>query len=197
MKKFLFTYAMGATLLLIIIVAILHHRSDEISRLRNNCEALSSETKFYKTKLGESAASTMALQLDLNEYRERHKRDIKRIKALGVQLRRAESVAKAATKSEVQFVAPRHDTIILCDTLSLFHWNDAWVSVEGTIRKAEVECKVKSIDTLYQVIHRVPHRFLFFRYGTKAIRQEITSTNPHSHLVYAEYIELPKRRKKR
>ena len=139
----------------------------------------------------------MALQLDLDEYRKQHERDLKRIRSLGVRLRRVESVAKTATKSEVEFIAPRCDTVILRDTLSLFRWNDAWTNVEGIIRGDDVECKVESVDTLHQVIHRVPHRFWFIRYGTKAIRQEIISSNPHTRIVYAEYIELPKRRKKR
>ena len=197
MKKSLLIYAVGASLALIVVALILHNRSDEISRLRSNCEALSTQTKFYQTRLGESAASVMALQLDLDEFREQHKRDLKRIRSLDVQLRRVESIAKTATKSEVEFIAPRCDTVILHDTLSLFRWNDAWTRVEGAIRGNDVECKVESVDTLHQVIHRVPHRFWFIRYGTKAIRQEIISSNPHTRIVYAEYIELPKRRKKR
>ena len=197
MKKSLLIYAMGATLLLIAFGVVLHHRATEIARLRNNCEALSSETKIYKTRLDESAASVVALQLDLDEYREQHRRDVKRIRSLGVRLRRVESVAKSATESEVQFVAPRRDTIILHDTLSLFRWSDAWMQVEGAIRGEEVECKIESVDTLHQIVHRVPHRFWFIRYGTKAIRQEIVSSNPHTKIVYTEYIELPKRRKKR
>jgi hypothetical protein len=197
MKKTLLIYAVGATLLLIAGAIILHRRADEISRLRNNCEALSSETTLYRTRLGESAASVMALQLDIDEYREQHEQDLKRIRSLNVRLRRVESVSETATKSEVEFVAPRCDTVILHDTLSLFRWDDAWTHIEGTIRGEEVDCKVESVDTLYQVIHRVPHRFWFIRYGTKAIRQEIVSSNPHTQIVYTEYIELPKRRKKR
>ena len=197
MKKSLLIYAVGATLLLIVGAVILHRRADEISRLSNNCEALSSEATLYQTKLGESAASVMALQLDLDEYRERHEQDLKRIRSLDIRLRRVESVSKTATKSEVEFVVPRCDTVILHDTLSLFRWNDAWTQVEGAIRGEEVECKIESVDTLHQVIHRVPHKFWFIRYGTKAIRQEIISSNPHTKIVYTEYIELPKRRKKR
>ena len=197
MKKSLLIYAVGATLLLIAFGVVLHHRATEIARLRNNCEALSSETKLYKTRLDESAASVVALQLNLNEYREQHRRDVKRIRSLGVRLRRVESVAKSATESEVQFVVPRRDTIILYDTLSLFRWSDAWTQVEGAIRGEEVECKIESVDTLHQIVHRVPHRFWFIRYGTKAIRQEIVSSNPHTRIVYAEYIELPKRHRRR
>jgi hypothetical protein len=139
----------------------------------------------------------MALQLDLDEYRRWHERDLKRIRSLGVRLRHVESLSKTATKSEVKFVAPRCDTVILRDTLSLFNWSDAWVRIDGAIRGKEVECCIESVDTLHQVIHRVPHRFWFSRYGTKAIRQEIVSSNPHTRIVYTEYIELPKRRKKR
>ena len=194
MRKILFYYSVVATLLLITCGLYLHHSANEVARLRNNNEALASEATLYKTRLNESAASVVALQLRIDEYRKQHERDTKRIKALGIRLRRVESVATAATQSQVKFVAPRHDTIILKDTLSLFRWSDSWVKVEGSIHNDKVECKVESFDTLRQVIHRVPRRFWFIRYGTKAIRQEITTSNPHTRIVYAEYIELPKRK---
>ena len=197
MKKFLLIYAMGATLLLIACMATLRHSHLEVARLRNNNEALSSETKLYKTRYNDSAASVVAMQLQLKEYKEQHARDAKQIRALGLQLRRVESTAKAATQSEVHFVAPQIDTIILRDTLSQFRWHDKWVDIEGTIRGDSVECTIESIDTLRQVIHRVPRRFWFIRYGTKAIRQEVVCSNPHTRIVYAEYIELPKRHRKR
>ena len=197
MKKLLLIYSMGATLLLIVCIATLYRTHHEVNRLRNNNEALSTECSLYKTRLDNSAASVVAMQLQLDEFREQHVRDVKQIKALGVRLRRVESVATTATRNEVKLVAPSHDTIILRDTLSLFQWSDTWLSIEGQIRGEKVECKIQSIDTLRQVIHRVPRRFWFIRYGTRAIRQEITSSNPHSRIVYTEYIELPKRHRKR
>lgn len=77
----------------------------------------------------------------------------------------------------------------------VFRWSDRHVSVDGMIRADSVSCHVESIDTLQQVVHRVPRRFLFIRWGTKAIRQEVVSSNPHTNIVYTEYIEL--KRKKR
>ncbi len=197
MKKILLIYAMGATMLLILCMAIIRHSRSELNRLSNNNEALSSETRLYKSRLDESAASVVALQLQLDEYRKQSARDAKRIRSLGIRLRRVESVAKTATESSVAFSAPTRDTIVLCDTLTLFRWSDNWVNVEGSICNGSAECRVESIDTLHQIIHRVPRKFLFVRYGTKAIRQEILSSNPHTKIVYAEYIELPKRRKRR
>lgn len=204
MKKFLLIYAMGATLLAIVCGVLQHHTHNEIARLRNNNEALSSEASLYRTQLDESAASVVALQHELKEYRKQHARDAKRIKALGVRLRRVESVATAATQTEIEVKAPLtplHDTLfldrLLPDTTPIFRWSDNWVRIEGTIRNGNAECYIESIDTLRQVIHRVPHKFLFFRYGTKAIRQEIFSSNPHTRIVYTEYIELPKRYRRR
>lgn len=197
MKKFLIIYAMVATLLLIIAITIISLKEEKIVRLNNNYEALLSEVKLYRNRLKESTASAMALQLEIDEYREQRKRDIKHIRALGTQLRRVESVAKSATATEVSFRAPLYDTIIVYDTVWLFRWRDKWVSAEGAVRGGEVECKIESVDTLRQVIHRVPRRFGLIRYGTKGIRQEVSSSNPHTKVVYTEYIELPKRRKKR
>ena len=195
MKKLLLYYSIVATLLFIVCVVLLRHRNIEVARLRNNNEALSSETELYKTQFNESAASVVALQLRIDEFRKQHAEDTKRIKALGIQLRRMESVATTATESKTEFVAPRRDTVILQDTLSLFRWSDSWVSIEGRVRNEEVECHIESIDTLRQIVHRVPRRWWFIRYGTKAIRQEITSSNPHTRIVYTEYIELPKRKR--
>lgn len=192
---------MIATVLLIVGVMALRHSRSEVVRLRNNNETLTSETELYKSRYNESVASVATLQLKLDEYRKQHANDVKHIKALGIRLRRIESVATTAVESDISISAPLHDTVyikeLLPDTCTIFKWSDQWVSIEGVIRNNMVECQIESLDTLRQIIHRVPRRFLFIKYGTKAIRQEIISSNPHSNIVYAEYIELPKRRRKR
>ena len=103
MKKLLLIYSMGATLLLIVCIATLYRTHHEVNRLRNNNEALSTECSLYKTRLDNSAASVVAMQLQLDEFREQHSRDLKQIKALGVRLRRVESVATTATRNEVRY----------------------------------------------------------------------------------------------
>lgn len=75
----------------------------------------------------------------------------------------------------------------------IFRWADRHVSVDGIIRTDSVSCHVTSIDTLRQIVHRVPRRFLFIRWGTKAIRQEVVSSNPHTQIVYTEYIRFTKK----
>ena len=201
MKKLLLIYAMGATLLLIVCTHLLHRANRETKRLRNNNEALTSEAKLYKTRWGESAASALALELELKEFKRSHSNDVKRIKRLKVRPRRVESVAKAASEGEISVTTPLRDATSsqgnLVDSLPKFSWSDSWVSIEGAIRDGNIICEIHSVDTIHQIIHRVPRRFLFVRYGTKAIRQEIVSSNPHTRIVYTEYVELPHRRKRR
>ena len=203
MRKILFYYSVGVTLALIICGVVVRHTTIENSRLRNNQEALTSKVNHYRTRYDASVASVQSLQLRLDEFRETHARDVEQIRALGLKLRRVESSAKSAVTTSLDVRTTLRDTILqhdtlgllLCDTVQMFRWSDAWVSIEGEICGRSVNCHIESIDTLRQVVHRVPRRFLGIPYGTKAIRQEITSSNPHTTIVYSEYIDLRRRRR--
>ena len=172
---------------------ILRHR--EADRLENNQTALMEQMQLYRTRLDESAASVQALQLRCDEYCRLRAEDARRIRDLGIKLKRVEHLSTTAVKTEVEVAAPLRETVILQDTLRVFVWCDPWVRIEGVVGRDSVECRVESVDTLRQVVHRVPRRFLFIKYGTKAIRQEIISSNPHTHLCYSEYIELKRGQK--
>ena len=193
MRRILFFYALCVTA--VAVWGFMRHRDAE--RLENNQTALTEQIYLYRTSLDESAASVRALQLRCGEYERICAEDAARIRDLGIKIKRLESAAKSAVRTEVEVVAPLRDTIILRDTLRLFRWRDPWVEVEGLIGYDSVECRVVSVDTLRQVVHRVPRRFLFIKYGVKAIRQEVICTNPHSQIVYSEYIELKNSRKRK
>lgn len=167
---------------------------DEKQRLELNQQTLLSDVELYRTAAGESAASVGVLTLEIDELREARSRDAEQIRDLGIRLRRAESYARSVAQSEYVARTTLRDSIIVRDTIRdtvrVFLSGDTWSRVEGVIRGDSIGVEVHSIDTLFQVVHRVPRRFLFFRYGTKGIRQEIVSSNPHTQLVYSEYVEL-------
>ena len=208
MRKILFYYSIVATVLLIIGVTYINLTHHEVKRLRNNNESLANDIELYRTRFNDSAASVIALQLTLDEFRQQQAKDAELIRRLGIRLRRAESITAAATRSEVSISAPivsspssesllTEESLLAEESPRIFEWSDRWVNIEGVIKNDSVECRIRSIDTLHQVIHRVPHRWWIFRYGTRAIRQEILSSNPHTQIVYAKYIELPKRHRRR
>ena len=196
MKKYLFVLA-AAAVTAASCCAVRHCRR-EIDRLQSNQQALTRELVHYRTRAGAEAASSPALRLRCAEYESLRADDAARIRELGIRIRRLEAAATLATRQETAFAAPLRDTVIVrqCDTLvvhdtvRLFRWNDAWCSVEGRVQADSVSCRVESIDTLRQIVHRVPRKFLFFRWGTKAIRQEIVASNPHTRIVYAEYVQI-------
>ena len=193
MRKYLVFYAIVATA---VIVVGAKYLLKENARLENNNSALLQSVKTYRTKADENAASVQVLRLKIGEYEELRAADAERIRKLGIKLKRLESASKSVTKTAVNISAPLRDTVILRDTLRLhdtvrlFRWRDSWVTVDGVIDNDSVSCSVTSVDTLHQIIHRIPRRFLFFRYGTKAIRQEIVSSNPHTEVVYSEVISF-------
>lgn len=197
MKK---TLIWGAAALLVALVVSLiwvARLLEENRRLSNNQHALLQSVTLYRTEAGASAARVEALELEVAEFREFRARDAEEIRSLGVRLRRAESYAVTASESRYEATVALRDTIILRDTIRdtvrLFTDGDAWSNVAGAIRGDSLSYSLISVDTLRQVVHRVPRRFLFFRYGTKGIRQEIWSSNPHTELVYTEYVELRRR----
>ena len=195
MRKYLFIYALVTTA---IIVVGGRYFLGENARLENNNSALMQSVKTYRTRAEESAASVQVLRLKIGEYESLRAADAERIRKLGVKLKRLQSAAKSVTTTAVNITAPVRDTVILRDTLHLydtvrlFRWQDNWVTIDGVIDSDSVACTLRSVDTLHQVVYRVPRRFWFIKFGTKALRQHIVSSNPHSEIVYTEYVKIEK-----
>ncbi len=198
MKKYLLLYAVIVTALFF---CVWRNQRFEIQRLTQNQQALSAETIRYRNLLDEEVVSTQALRLRCAEFEHLRAVDAQRIRSLGIKLRRMESMATTASVSSIDIRTPIRDTVVVRirdtllvrDTVRLFRWADRWVTVEGLLTADSVSCHVTSIDTLRQIVHRIPRRFLFFRWGTKAIRQEIVSTNPHTRIIYADCIKIERK----
>ena len=201
MKKILFWAAAVALVAIVVSGFIIAHLARENERLRRNESALRHGVELYRTESGRSAAAVEALEMEVAEFRELHRDAAKEIASLGIRLRRAESVARSVAVTTLTDTVVVRDTIVVSDTVAVaarhFAAADAWSRVEAILFGDSVQYAVRTIDTLHQVVHRVPRRFLFIPYGTKAIRQEVWSSNPNVKLVYTEYIELPKRLKER
>ncbi len=169
MKKALFLYALAVTALLL---CTLRHYRSENRRLEQNQTALASDLHHYRTRLGEEAAS-------------------KHVTRTEVTLRAplGDPLLQPASPTQDPLRRTPHEAL-LPDSLRRFRWSDPWVTVEGILGRDSVACRIESRDTLRQIVHRIPRRFLFIRWGTKALRQEIISSNPHTRIVYSEYIRI-------
>ena len=201
MKKYLLIACVILAVLCASLLGAVRELTQEKDRLTSNQEALMEEVQYYQDEAGRQAASVQRLELSKSELEAYNGELTQRIEDLNIKLKRVQAATTTATQTNVEIKTIIKDTIIYRDTgmlvLPAIKWQDPWVNVDGIIKPDNtVDLSIQSVDTLFQVVHRVPKKFWFIKYGTKAIRQEITSSNPHTKIVYSEYIELEERKKK-
>lgn len=200
MKKALLIYALTTTALL---AMVSHNRRTlraENQRLNQNIATLTTDVEIYRTRSGESAAEVRSLRLKQSELEQTNEELTDQIRELKIRLRHINSLATASTQTEVKFGTQIPDSVLhrpIVDTLRLPLFTDSWNSLQATLIGNRIEGRFTSIDTLHQVVYRVPHRFLFIRYGTKELRQVITSSNPSTRLVYSSHITIERGRKRK
>lgn len=97
----------------------------------------------------------------------------------------------AVTSGSTDTTAQRSDMLLYMPPQRI-SWSDPWVSLRGTMEADSFHAHIEIRDTLQMIIHRVPKKFLFFRYGTKAVRMEVVSQNPHTRLSYPKLLIFAK-----
>ena len=200
MTKALLIYALTVTALLVMVGSNRQRLRSENQRLNQNIVALTSDVELYRTQSGESAAEVRSLRLRQSELEQTNEALTDQIDQLKIRLRHINSLATAATQTVVEFSTQIPDTVLrrpVVDTIRLPLYTDTWNSVQATLIGDRIEGRFSSVDTPHQVVYRVPHRFLFIRYGTKELRQVITSSNPSTRLVYSSHITIERSGRKR
>ena len=165
-------------------------------RLAANQAVLLSDLQTYRISDSLNAARVDVLTMTVGEFRKGFSDMQGILKEMNVKIKRLETVAITGTETSYYITAPVRDSLVFVpvpDTLKTLKYSDNWITIDGYIKAREFLGKIESRDTLVQVVHRVPRRFLFFRYGTKGIRQEVVSKNPHTTINYSRYIKLQKR----
>lgn len=167
---------------------VLELRASELERYNAQLAATVRELRIRTRRLETAATTATRTEVQITAPLEPAGPQPSAWEKYGAGVRRAADSVKAALDRKFSGLPKVPEA-------KVFRWSDRHVSVNGMIRADSVSCHVESVDTLQQVVHRVPRRFLFIRWGTKAVRQEVVSSNPHTNIVYTEYIEL--KRKKR
>lgn len=198
----------SAGLALFAFIAYRNMKADR-DRLKENQNILlhNGKVDIKRTNTGLSQASVPALTLRSSEFRQSGDTLLQVAKAAGIKTSRITEAATAAATTSVEFKTRVfqtivHDTVRDTVTRSLttilpsrqlqLSWNDPWVSLSGTITDSIFHGSITSVDTLDIIVHRVPKRFLFFRFGCKQVRMDVVSRNPHTQLTYARFLQLIK-----
>lgn len=192
MKKTLIIIATTTLLLFIGCGWVILRQRSENRRLVDNNRTLT-ERLAHTTALANSQRLSIGrLRMTAGELDELRPTHAQRIEQLGINLRNARALTLTATHTLLDtLLPPPPSPERLSDSITTpIHWSDEWVSLTLTPNPEGTHLQFVSHDTLTQVVHRIPYKWWIFRWGTKALRQEIRSSNPHTKLVFSEYIEI-------
>ncbi len=179
-------YLIIGIVILLSVVGFLSHRNRvlkaEVDRQTGNVSVLMGEVKRYKVSDSLNVASVQALQLNVAELKEYREADAKLIKELKLRPKDVEYVTKTS-------IVTRDSLIFKIDTVGCFHYRDKWLTVDACIGDSSMF--IESRDSIAQVIHvDYKHRFLWWRWGVKSIRQEVVNFNPRSTVEFSEVIKV-------
>lgn len=197
MTKYALILSMVLAIGLAFSVKTCQDNKEEADRFRGNQEALMKKADFYRTQDSLSAASVRRLELTVQELVEDREDLTKEVKRLKIKPSRVQSISQTAIETNTQITAPTTIQTIQepgkkPTTRECFDHQDKWQTISGCVQDGVFKGTTHSIDSIVTVAHRVPRKFLFLKYGTKAIRQEVLNKNPNGSIFYTEYIEIKK-----
>lgn len=194
MKKIAIYIILALTATCVGLGIALRKSNSEKERLEANQTALLSKVDYYTTKSGKSAADVRKLTLTVDELKQYNAQLKKTAEDLGIKLKRVQSASTTGVRTEIKFITQVRDSIVYRDSITApvkyFSWRDPWVNVSGIMERDSVDMNVTSVDTLTTIVHKIPHKFWFIKWGCKAIKQTVVSSNPHTKITYNEYIEV-------
>lgn len=156
----------------------------ERDRQSENVEALMGEVKHYKVNDSLNVASVYGLQLTVDELKQHRAEDARLIKELKLRPKDVDYITN--TK-----VITRDSLVYRIDSVGCFHYKDNWLKVDVCI--GDNSMIIESRDSITQVVHvDYKHRFLWWRWGVKSIRQEVVNFNPRSTVEFSEIIKVSK-----
>lgn len=183
-----------------------HKLRGESERTRENQDVLlhNGRVEIGRTQSGRPRASVSAITLKTSDLK-RSPDSLLAVNRKELKIKNSRIMAAATTSTTTKVdvkVAIRpvpHDTcsrslsgLYRPPDVSQVSWSDPWITLRGDIEGDSMQVHIESRDTLQMVVHRVPKKFLFFRYGTKGVRMEVVSQNPHSRLSYPRIIMFKK-----
>lgn len=156
----------------------------EASRQTGNVEALMDTVRTYKFRDSLSSASVASLQFNVKELKKYRAEDARLISDLKLRPKDVQYITKTVTRTRDSIVyVPQPD--------GCFHFKSHWLQIDACAPDSNMV--VQSRDSIAQVIHvNYRHRFLWWRWGVKSIRQEVVNFNPRSKIGYSEIVKVEK-----
>ncbi|NDW09933.1 DUF6549 family protein [Dysgonomonas sp. 520] len=201
MKSKLISIMLLAVLLLGTAVFVLYRQYKQLlqerDKYKSNTTALLSDIKRMQVDSTTTAIDVKQLRLTLDEYKQYRAEDAEKIKKLGVKLKDLQAVAKHRVEVNAPIQAGLKDSVIIRDTLVIsvktLAVQTPHIQINGVIENDSLHGSIHLPVNLHQAVWVEPkHKFLWWRWGVKAIHQTISNDNPYVEIKYSEMIKLEK-----
>ena len=182
----------GLVLGIMIIIALLfsHLHSvreliEELKTSKENVHIISTEATYYKMRDSIEVAEKQALILDADEFKKLAEERAKEIEALkNSKKKELEDDSEVLKKDTV--VLTHIDTIFI-DADTCFEYRDEYT----TALFCPLYSRIAIRDTIKQTISKeYKHKFLFFKWKCIGVKQDIWSSNPHSHIEFDNFVKF-------
>lgn len=187
MKKVLFEVLVWAAVIIcfIVLLKINSNLRQQRDRLKSNQSSLLSSINSYKLDSAHTALSIKQLRLTKEELEQSNSSLIKDIDKLNIKLGRVNSAQSVSVESRYEIRTEVRDSIVYLDSViykyQCIDYRTPYFVLDGCITSpTSFEGHVQTFDSIVRVEHRVPKKFLFIKYGTKFVREEYFSKNPHT-----------------
>lgn len=178
-----------------------HHKINSIKQERdtyqNNTYGLLSNIEELKKDSAMQAYQIQTLSLSVGEYKTYRAEDLKVIEQLNLKIKQVSSVSKQELEVQAPVNAPVVEKIVYRDSIPVkmqtVSFENEHISFNGSLQNDSLVAQINIPIKLTQVLHKVPkHKFLWWSWGCKAVKQVVITDNPYVNLKYSEYIEISK-----
>lgn len=169
---------------------------EELSETKENLETIQNECTRYQTLDSLNVIRVGRLTLSKNELKKRESELLEKVEKLDIRLRHMNAIIETKSEANAEVITILRDSIINDTTLiKCLTYDDNYFKIDACIKADTLTGTLAYRDTLIQVFHRVPRRFWFIKFGTKAIKQDAYLSNRNASIVYSKFITLKRRRK--
>lgn len=172
----------------------IHKLTEERNTYQSNTYSLLSDMEVLKNDTAMKAYQVQTLNLSLDEYKKYREDDAKAIEDLKIKLKRVTAAAQQEIEIKASIKTIIRDSIVH-DTvpriIQAMSFTNKHISFVGSIKNDSLTANINVPIKLSQVLYKVPkHKFLWWSWGCKAVKQVIATNNPYVNINYSEYIEI-------
>ena len=191
----------GIVICLSLTVLFQYERNRQLSlekdRYKGNTISLLSDIKRLQIDSTTMAVDTKVLRLTVDELEDNRAADLEHLQKLGVQVKTLQAIAKHSIEVNAPIQAGVRDSVVIRDTVAIqlktIKMDTPYLQFSGVIENNQLTGNIHLPVILHQAVWiEYKYRFLWWRWGVKAIHQTISSDNPYVEIKYSEYIMIHK-----